>query len=638
MKLLELNLKNFKGIKDFTFKPNGENAEISGDNATGKTTLADGQTWLLFDKDSHGNKKFEIKTLDSNGKAASGMTHEVEGVYLLDDGAKITLKKAYFEKFTKKRGSPKATFTGHTTEYWVDSVPVKLKEYKEAVAKIAAEDVFRLLTTPSYFAEQIHWQERRSLLIDICGDVSDNDVIVSNAKLKELPAIIGTRSLEDHKKVVISTRQEVNKKLDSIPTKIQENRHDLPDVEGLNRESEISNRDTLSISITEKEQEIIRLKTNDAADDVKKELVKAETTLQTCINEDTKSLRKITTVLDEKIRLLLSDKGNSDREITTNNSFIPGKRTSIDGNEQKMIILREQYSVVEGDVFEDVDGMTCPTCTQVVDYNIQLEIFNVTKASRLEMINDEGMPLKKQVEIWEAEIAVLVGEIETSQKKSDRLTLEIADLNTEIAQAKEDSTSDATKDADKEVIRIKAKLDNIKAGDVTEEVDKADKEFESLVQQRKDVIDNLLKLDEVEKADKRDAELQEEEKKLSADFERLESELFLIEEFIRTKVSMLEEKINGHFKIARFKLFEEQINEGLRECCEVLGNGVGYSSGLNNAARINTGIDIISTLSKHYGVSMPLIVDNKEAINQLAEIDTQVISLVVSHDKKLTVK
>ena len=69
--------------------------------------------------------------------------------------------------------------------------------------------------------------------------------------------------------------------------------------------------------------------------------------------------------------------------------------------------------------------------------------------------------------------------------------------------------------------------------------------------------------------------------------------------------------------------------------CETTYNGVPYSGGLNNAARINTGLDIINTLSEHYGFVAPIFVDNREAVTQLIETKAQVISLVVSKPDKV---
>ena len=127
MRLLRLIIRNFKGIREFTLDALGENISVFGDNATGKTTLFDAFSWLLFDKDSANRKDFDIKTLTEDGQAIHGLDHEVEAVLLLDSGKELTLKKTYREKWTKKRGSAKAEFTGHTVDHFIDGVPVQRK-------------------------------------------------------------------------------------------------------------------------------------------------------------------------------------------------------------------------------------------------------------------------------------------------------------------------------------------------------------------------------------------------------------------------------------------------------------------------------------------------------------------------------
>ena len=49
-------------------------------------------------------------------------------------------------------------------------------------------------------------------------------------------------------------------------------------------------------------------------------------------------------------------------------------------------------------------------------------------------------------------------------------------------------------------------------------------------------------------------------------------------------------------------------------------------------------MDVISTIAEHYGVKVPLVVDNAESVTSMLNIDTQVIRLVVSeNDKELRV-
>jgi AAA15 family ATPase/GTPase len=182
IRLLSLSLKNFKGIRQFTLQANGQDVKVYGDNATGKTTLFDAFVWLLFDKDSQNKKDFAIKTLDKDGQVLHGLEHEVEGVFLID-GKQLSLRKVFSEKWTKKRGSAEKQFSGHTTEYYIDGVPLKKKEYDQLISDLIDEDVFKLLTNPSYFNEQLHWQDRRKILLQVCGDITDEEVIASNAEL-----------------------------------------------------------------------------------------------------------------------------------------------------------------------------------------------------------------------------------------------------------------------------------------------------------------------------------------------------------------------------------------------------------------------------------------------------------------------
>ena len=115
------------------------------------------------------------------------------------------------------------------------------------------------------------------------------------------------------------------------------------------------------------------------------------------------------------------------------------------------------------------------------------------------------------------------------------------------------------------------------------------------------------------------------------EYSELDKTAFLIDKFTKFKVDLLSEEINSHFKYAKFKLFEEQINGGIAECCEVTFKGVPYSD-LNNAARISVGIDIINTLCKLNDKFAPVIVDNSESITSIMPTISQMICLVVSAD------
>ena len=151
-----MKLKNFKGIKNFELKPDGNDLRIYGENEAGKTSLYDAFYWILFDKDSEGNSNFSIKTLDEDNNVIHNLEHEVKAELEIND-KKMELRKVYYEKWTKKRGSATETFTGHTTDYYINDVPVKKSEYDSKINDLIDEERFKLLTNSAYFNEQLHW-------------------------------------------------------------------------------------------------------------------------------------------------------------------------------------------------------------------------------------------------------------------------------------------------------------------------------------------------------------------------------------------------------------------------------------------------------------------------------------------------
>src|SRR5690625_1293261 len=271
IKLLNMKLVNFKGIKGLEINFNGIDTNIYGENAAGKTTIFDAFVWLLFNKDSQNNStnRMGIKTLDSAGNVIHKLDHEVEATLSVDD-KNTTLKKVYKEIWTRQRGANTESFSGHTTDHFIDGVPSKKKEYDEFIQSIVDEDVFQLLTNPSYFNEVLHWQDRRELLLEIAGDITDVDVIDSNKDLAKLLAVLEGRSIEDHRKVIAAKRKEINDQLEEIPTRIDEINRDLPDVSKLNEETLKASIEKLTKDIEEKENEIQKIRQGAATNELKR--------------------------------------------------------------------------------------------------------------------------------------------------------------------------------------------------------------------------------------------------------------------------------------------------------------------------------------------------------------------------------
>ena len=654
MKVLNLKLRNFKGIRSFELDTQGKDVNVFGDNATGKTTLVDAFMWLLFDKDSSNRKDFQIKTLKPDGEPEHGLEHSVEAALELEDGSQLILKKVFQEKWTKKRGSATAEFTGHTTDYFVDGVPVQKKEYDAKIAEIADEQIFRLLTDPRYFNEVLHWQKRRELLLEVCGDVSDEEVISSQKALNALKDILGNRTIEQQRKIIQARLTEINKELQKIPVRIDEVKRGLPDISDITNEKELPNDiSKLREELKKKQEELAQAKAGGQVAEKTKELRLIEAQMMDLKNKHREALNEKVGEKRRELASVQSEIYKLKANINAKSDTIKYNETSIKSLDEKMEKLRNEWHEENAKVFEQEQAAflkldTCPTCGQPLPQDRLQEArdkamaqFNKAKAEKLEAISAEGKKLKDMKAAMEENLAYVRCELEKAtaelagfEKKEAALKAEINDI----------MQGEQPVESTPEYVRLQKQHEELQ-----EQIRQAQADVSTTVaaiQKEADEISGAIQALEQAKARfearesglKRIEELKAEERKLAAEYEELEQQLYLTEEFIRAKVQLLEDKINSKFRMARFKLFDIQVNGALAECCETTYNGVPYSN-LNNGARLNIGLDIINTLAEHFGFAPVVFIDNAESVTNILPTKGQQIRLIVSaNDKKLRVE
>lgn len=646
IELVSLRLRNFAGARDVRLDLDGQTAAVFGRNASGKTTTFSGWTWLLFEKDSQGRKAFDIQTL-VDGRPLSGVDHEVEGVIRVD-GSEVTLKRVYRQVWTKKRGAAVAELTGNTTEHFWDGVPVTKGEYAAKVSEIADEATWRLLSDPGAF-QALHWQERRKVLLDVCGDVSDADVIASNPELADLPGVLGKRSLEEHRKVIASRKPQLNRELQELPARIDEVQRGLPERPEVSLKQVTSGLEAARAAHADALAELAAAKAGqgDAAAERKRlrEVEDALTDLE-------RQARRRDEEAADKARAKVADAKRALEDAKERLVRWERQATDLQADvarlDAQLVELRERWAVVNArKVDAHVDG-TCAACHQALPAE-QVEAahaaavadLNARKARELAAITDDGKALKAKRESVAAELAML---IDKARNQTEGLALLQADLDkaTEALAKAEAAQTDAT--ASKEYTRLAAERDDltrrieaVTAGDPAALA--ALEEAVSQAQQAVAFLERDAQAHEARaKGETRIEQLKEQERTLAKEFEELERQLHLCELFVRTKVSMLEDKVAAKFRLVRFKLFENQVNGGIAEVCTATVNGVPYES-VNHAGQIAAGLDIIRTLQEHHGLSAPIWVDQAESITDIPETGAQQIALVVSpNDKQLRVE
>ena len=637
IKIYNLKLKNFKGIKELEIVFNGQDTNIYGKNATGKTTIFDAFKWLFFDKDSNDRKDFNIKTLDENNNPIHFLEHEVEATLIID-GQDITFKKMFKEKWVKRRGQEQQEFAGHETSYWIDEVPIKKKDYEEKINSIIPENLFKLITDPSFFNNQMTWKERRELLINISGtDITDETILNSNEQFEILKENLEGRTIEDYRKVLASKIKEFNNEKEKIPIRIDELTKTLITDHNINYD-DLENEKNMC----NEELQRIELEMTDIQTRAKENMKKAD---QLAIAKNELNNLKFRLEVEhsdkyssESIKLN-NEKSLLESKIRNNNQTINDLQIQIDTDKKRKQELYKKWDEISNTKLEfDPNSFICPTCKR--EYETEkieemkkqfIDNFNSHKENEKQAINKEGKAINVRIEENTQKTEKLLTEIEEFNKQ-------LAELNLKIQQYeknKPSETFDVTalpqyQEKLKEIEKLEEIVNNMVSEDITEIQNKKS----SIIEQINNIDKQLNERVVQERTKSRIEELEKEEENIAHKIQELEAQQYQIEEFTKTKVELLENAINSNFEIVQFRLFDTQINGGLIECCDTLVKGVPYAD-VNNAHKIIAGLDIIKTLSKFYNITAPIFIDNRESINELCNIDAQVISLIVTEDNEL---
>lgn len=641
MKLKKLELLNFKGLKSFNIDLNGD-VVIRGDNATGKTTVFDSVCWLLFGKDSLDRADFEIKTLEA-GEPIHKVNHEVTGTFTLDEGGTIQLQRVYREKYSSPRGG-EVTMTGHTTDYFVDGVPKKEKEYKEIVNSLVDENIFKLITNPLYFNETYSWQNRRKLLLEMCGDISDEDVIASHDNLKALTDILSGHSVDDHRKVVASKKAAINKELDMLPVRIDEALRGKPEVTA-NPEVLRLNIDILNADIEKLENDKALLQNGHSIVDKRAELKNVQRKIMARETELQMDYKKQCAIKSNEYGAVIAEINRLTAKVEDTKRRIDESAATINLIQGLIGELTIQRSQINAETFVvDIDDH-CPTCgqklpaEQIQDAYAKAEVnYNLKKSKQLEEI-ERSIALKEQdIEGIKKRDANLepIETLEALIKAKELLRGAIAEeLEKLTAPVLDDDSEYASLKAEEFMLQMAIDEDN---SDHSEEIAELEIKISANKTERMKLEQELNKFAEIKRIDIRVSELEAKQAELSEEKMKLDEASYLMDEFVKAKVNMLEESINARFKLARFKMFNVMLNGTVEECCETTYKGVPYRS-MNNAARINVGLDIINALTSYFKVSAPVFIDNAEAVTDFIHIHGQTIKLIVDESKpQLTVE
>lgn len=683
--LLKMHIQNFKGCTDRALEFS-DTTVIKGANATGKTTVFDAFTWLLFGKDSLGSSKFDIRPLDATGKMIDNLEISVEATIQIDysdDAAEYVLKKTQKQVWRKKRGTDTTEFQGNVNEFEINGYPKSEKEFKAFIAGIIDENIFNLVTNPNAF-NALPWKDQREILMKFVGSFSDAEIAITYGdKFKALIPELKIASTDDILKKYTKAKNTLNRQMVEIPARIDEASKQMVsvDVDALEVEKaakhaalkkvedELSGgTDTLE-KINEYRQRVMeeKMKLSGLQNDANAEL-----------DEKRREARRKVDDADKKV--MATERELSDAEYMKQDYIKARDRAESDkaqyGNEWKAWKAKTYPEFVPLDEYVEPFPLTekdmiCPTCGQELpeevkkqriadhekicakaksDYDDRCEAHRMDYDTKKIMFSEEREKRMKEITVKGQKAA---DDVRSYQKRIDEQEKEISALKLRLEFEKAD-LSKAKKNladipdsvdisGDEKYIQIQMTIQGLE-----NEISELSKDTsgrteleakKAVLQDEISDIEAQIKTADNTKVKERIAELEEEQRSVGQKIAEQEQMIDLTESFIRAKMNMISEKINGRFKVVSFKMFSDQINGGLKETCECTVNGVPYSS-LNNGHRIIAGLDIIRSLSDLYEVSAPVFIDNSEAISEgnFPEMDTQMIHLAVTDDRELIVE
>lgn len=652
IQLKSLTLRNWRGEKERTTEFNlGSVTRICGRNGLGKSRLMDAFSWLLFGKDSKDRKDYNLRTVDENGNALQRCECSVEGT-LLVDGVEITIKREYKENWTKPRGQAEEVFGGNVTECTWNGVPVRVGDYKERINKeIIDESLFKMLTNTEYFLS-LKPDVQREALLAIAGVKSDAEIAASNEYFVALLDTLSGKSLSDYRKQVAAEKKRLKAQASEIKPRIDQTEKMKP---------EADDWDMLQGMLDEKKNELEEvaelLHSADArkqsALDKKAALYREKKSLeqqqQDMINDERKRLQaeadkqnEKRTSIEKELKNIHSERSDCNIDISRTQKRIDYLNQEINNITDELAKLRSEWSAIRATQYTGSD--ICPHCGQRLPEDMLQDArnkFEEYKAKQLSDNQGEGKSLASQLASYKEELASRKEELDKLNQKLTSIDECISGLYAQLNTVPKVVASEPIADKIPAYVEAKKRLEAIAQeaeGVVTTQTDESLLERQKMVQTAiKNIEATLNNRTAIAKVDKEIARLEAEGRDLAQKIADIEKREYVAAQFSRARIEDCESRLNSLFGMVKWKLFDTTLEGNEFETCIPMIDGIAYGT-CNTAKQINAGIDITSTLAKHYEVYAPMFIDRAESVNTFIASNAQMIFLQVTNDTQLTIK
>lgn len=655
-----LSIDNFKGANNVVVYLNGNNTRIDGANGSGKSTIVDAFSWCLFGKNAQdqteGAKGFDIKPQDPQGNPRHHLTTRVV-MDLTIDNEPITLRREYEEQWTKQRGKAEAELKGHVTNYFINDVPVKAKQYDERIAEICPVDLFQLLTQPSKFF-CMKTDAQRELLVKMAGVPTLEEIATGNQAFNDMLQLLAGKDLQEFKMQIAYEKKNLKKQLEEFGPQIRGVESTRPEPAKATADELNDRRKTLMDLIAN------TTPNNDMAN--QKRIATMQAQKAEIMQRMTLEMAEHQKHVDNATQALAQARGEHDKvahklDITkteiatltkTNDqaqAMIDSTAEAIASAESQAQELRNMWVEINNRQFTTSFTGKCPfsgeSCVKAV---MPKERIDAEREAWQAQKQEDQQANETAGRAKVAEINKMKTSLETMRTNVANNAIRIAELGEiqESLLSRERETAKAMIDAENALKRAQFDMTQHTAGEhannqkavdaLTAEIAQANKpaqhneqqqewanELQAVERQLHDINTNAL-------IDRKINELQAEERKTGEQLAELETKEYTIGQMIHAQMDELERRVNALFGGSmNWRMYEQQLNGGETPACTCTVNGVRYND-INTASKIAVNMKLGEILMVHNNVAVPMFIDNAECITTLPSIQTQVVALYVN--------
>lgn len=662
IRISRLSMTNFKCFREKELNLDEDIITIRGRNGAGKTTIADAILFCLFGKNSEGQSDLELFKTRENGQVVHNLDCSVEirlALFRKEDGAEnqtVTLRRSIKEVWIKKRGSEESVFKNNTVEYFVNGESYTKSDYEKYITSLVDERVFRAITNPNYFPS-LKWQDQRKFLTAMVGDIVPEEVANTEELAKLVMSLDDTNvDVEAYLKHLKYQIKQIKDKLDKIPVRLEEQNKALP--ERLDWEKLQVERDAVSQQLKDLEEKITSTKIGDGADLKRKQVHKMiddlsrtkkdiEDKLSQKVLEAKKTKNDIVSNLSLKFNEHVTNQRLMEQTIEADKKMIERCKQSIKECDEELERLRQAWPNRK---FEfDSNMEICPTCGQPLPPDLLNERksrlrdnFNKELEAEKQSLRDKAAKVKQTKADSEAELKScedkLASDTESLTQMKEIINNIFADKAKEekapIPVLDELLAADLEyQEAAKKITEYEEKLNSITDSDDNREQLAALEQQKSTYTERSSLITQQLAMKmPYERCISLIEGIKAEQGDLVKQLSELEKKEDIARQYQFRQNQLLEERINKHFSLVQWKLFRTVNNGGdsfEEPFCECYVNGIPYHAGLNQACRLNAGLDICEALCRFYKVSAPIVIDNAESNLNIYQTTGQQIRLQV---------